>query len=141
MIFCTLQLCLCSLQFLSFKPLSRVEFRRCQSTAMPCSRRTNARAHPSSAPLRDLYVLGHLPRRRLGFPLIFEAAYLFSFGTWQSINYHMAVVPTASAAVEQRWQTLVAEAQTAFLLACTLKQAEPSAHASNEQFFSVILQI
>jgi hypothetical protein len=107
-----------------------------------CSRHKCARIRSSAAHLfRDLYVLGLVPAPSPPWvPSDFRRLIFFRLGLG-SVSAIMAAVPTASAVVEQRWQTLVAEAQTAFLLACTLKQAEPSAHASNEQFFSVILHI
>jgi hypothetical protein len=49
----------------------------------------------------------------------------------------MAVAPSGRSVSDKRWETLVADAQAAFLRTCALKHAEPSAHAPNEELISV----
>jgi hypothetical protein len=49
----------------------------------------------------------------------------------------MAVAPSGRSVSDKRWETLVADAQAAFLRICALKHVELSAHAPNEELISV----
>lgn len=50
----------------------------------------------------------------------------------------MAVAPSGRSVSDKRWETLVADAQAAFLRICALKHVELSAHAPNEELISAL---